>query len=208
MAANYLPAITVTLPHAHAAMEMMKRTSALNRSTAASAEEQSIAAGAMHAGKTYAFHLSFTNPLYDPIQVRLKKAQTMLLPDAEGTASGNARRPPFMVTLPTSAFPVAAYAEAWEYEDDEDMFGLEDEDMDVDVDGRSRGNADGRSRSKTVGVLERRANVTVIGGEVILSKEARGNVKVDIFYKYLFPLLTIAYCSPVQHARVLYLPIG
>ena len=82
------------------------------------------------------------------------------------------RRPPFAVTLPSAAFPIAAFAEAWEYDDDEDMFGVDD-----DFDS---GNRDPRSgKSRTVGVLERRANVTVIGGEVMISKEARGDVKVS-----------------------------
>lgn len=150
--------------------------------------------GAMVAGKTYAFHLSFTNPLYDPIQIRLKKAQTMLVLPAEGEAAsaGGARRAPFVVTLPTAAFAVAAFAEAWEYEDeeeeeeDEDMFGIDEDEMDVDefdVGGRGRGGRSMRGgsaagRNKTVGVLERRANVTVIGGEVMLTKEAKGRVKV------------------------------
>ena len=72
VAANYLPAIAVTLPHAQAAIEMLKRTSK-SASAAAQAEEQQ-AAGALIAGHSYSFHLAFTNPLYDPIQIRLAKA--------------------------------------------------------------------------------------------------------------------------------------
>ena len=49
---------------------------------------------------------------------------------------------------------------------------------DDDFDGRG-GARDARgSKSRTVGVLERRANVTVVGGEIVISKEARGDVKV------------------------------
>ncbi|KAI0915844.1 hypothetical protein AcV7_007200 [Taiwanofungus camphoratus] len=188
VAANYLPAITVTLPHAIAAMEMVKRSSALNRSvSAAVADEQGATAGALLAGKTYSFHLAFTNPLYDPIQVRLKKAQVIPAQTSEGDpgTSEKARRPPFQVNLPSAAFPIAAFAEAWEYEDDEeDMFGLDDDEPDGD--GRGRNQKDGRGKSRTVGVLEKRANVTVVSGEVILTKEARGNVKFNMLVSYTY----------------------
>ncbi|KAI0069722.1 hypothetical protein K474DRAFT_1609993 [Panus rudis PR-1116 ss-1] len=180
VAANYLPAITVTLPHAQAAMEMMKRSSTLNKSaSAAIMEEHSLAAaGGMIAGKTYPFHLSFTNPLYDPIQVRLHVLRSAApAPVGEG---GKARAP-FAVTLPSSAFPIAAFAEAWEYEDDEDMFG-----DDGDLDGARGKDRDGRGRTRTVGVLERRANVTIVGGEVVLGKEARGNVKFNMLVTYTY----------------------
>lgn len=179
VAANYLPAITVSLPHARAAMEMIKRSSALNKSTStAVAEEHAAAAsGAMIAGKTYPFHLAFTNPLYDPIQVRLHVQRTLTPSSADGK-----QKAPFAVTLPSSAFPIAAFAEAWEYEDDEDMFGDEG-----DYDGaRGTKDRDGRARPRTVGVLERRANVTVVGGEVVLGKEARGNIKFNMLVTYTY----------------------
>lgn len=170
----------------------------------------------MQAGKTYSFQLSFTNPLYDPIQVRLH-VQRSVPPSsshhantAEGGSPEKARRPPFAVTLPSSAFPIAAYAEAWEYEDDEEMFGVDEDDFDGGVRSGGAGGRDhGRGRTKTIGILERRANVTVIGGEVAISKEARGNVKV------LLPPVSatctqingIRLCA-VQYARQLHLPLG
>jgi dynactin-4 len=86
-----------------------------------------------------------------------------------------ARRPPFAVSLPQSAFPVAAFAEAWEYEDDEDMFGGDDDEFGGR--GRERGATGGKG--KAVGVLERRANVTVVGGEVVVGRDAKGLVKVS-----------------------------
>lgn len=130
----------------------------------------------MQAGKTYPFQLSFTNPLYDPIQVRLHVQRSAPPASSGEDGAERARRPPFAVTLPGAAFPIAAFAEAWEYEDDEDMFVDED-----DYENVPRGK-DSRGRSKTVGILERRANVTVVGGEVVISKEAKGNVKVSASY--------------------------
>lgn len=132
----------------------------------------------MLAGKTYPFHLSFTNPLYDPIQVRLHVQRTLPPTQPNAPEAEKARRPPFAITLPTQAFPIAAFAEAWEYDDDEDMFGGEGEGEGEDFDGHSA--KDSRGKSRTVGVLERRANVTTVGGEVMISKEARGDIKVRV----------------------------
>ncbi len=174
VAANYLPAITVSLPHSqHSTAEAAKRS--LGKSTSAANDEDKSPLD-MHAGKTYPFHLSLSNPLYDPIQVRLSVQRMHVPSTVSKTTSDKARRPPFAVSLPTSSFSVAAFAEAWEYEDDEDMFGIDNEDDFLGRDGRE---GDGRvGRSKTVGVLEKRANVTVIGGEIVIGKEATGDVKV------------------------------
>ncbi|KAF7795428.1 hypothetical protein EIP86_006586 [Pleurotus ostreatoroseus] len=197
VAANYLPAIAVGLPHAQAALELLRRPAVQGKAAVMTDRDESMV-GAMHAGKTYAFHLAFTNPLYDPIQVRLHVqrafppgAGTSAPSAAVGEASAEAgtsdkpqmqtqtRRPPFAVSLPSAAFPIAAFAEAWEYEDDEEMFVDEDDDFDGRRD-------QGRGRTRTVGVLERRANVTVIGGEVVIGKEARGNVKFNMLVSYTY----------------------
>ncbi len=142
-------------------------------------EDPSGASG-LHAGGTYPFHLALTNPLYDPIQVRLA-VQRQVPPQSSAAPAGSpekARRPPFAVSLPQSAFPVAAFAEAWEYEDDEDMFGGQDDEF-GGLD-RERGGGSAGGKGKTVGVLERRANVTVVGGEVVVGRDARGPVRVSI----------------------------
>ena len=140
--------------------------------------EDTSGTSSLHAGGTYPFHLALTNPLYDPIQVRLAVQRQVPPPSSSSALAASpekaARRPPFAVTLPQSAFPVAAFAEAWEYEDDEDMFGGEDDEF-GGLD-RERGGAGGKG--KTVGVLERRANVTIVGGEAVVGRDARGPVKV------------------------------
>ncbi|KAF8895616.1 dynactin p62 family-domain-containing protein [Infundibulicybe gibba] len=152
VAANYLPAITVTLPHRHASASSDARRS-LNKQP----------------------RLSLTNPLYDPIQVRLS-VQRMHVSASEGAVLEKARRPPFAVSLPTSSFTVAAFAEAWEYDDDdEEMFGAED----GDGEGREREGQDRRRPGE-------RANVTVVGGEVVIGKEARGNVKFNMLVSYTY----------------------
>jgi dynactin 4 len=191
VAANYLPAITVVLPHL---ADAARRATAVRGSTPAAAAAAAAAAagsddaGDMQAGKTYPFQLALTNPLYDPIQVRLT-VQRQIPPAALASSSTAAvasgpqpeksRRPPFAVSLPSSAFPIAAFAEAWEYDDDEDMFGVDDDE--ISLEGRGARDKDGRGMSKTVGVLEKRANVTVVGGEVVIGKDAKGEAKVSPF---------------------------
>ncbi|KAJ7451628.1 dynactin p62 family-domain-containing protein [Mycena latifolia] len=193
VAANYLPAITAALPHQLEAAnpDTAKRT--LGKSTGAAADDERGTAG-MHAGKTYPFHLVLTNPLYDPIQVRLTvqrvhASATTGASSSSGRASPEkARRPPFAVSLPSGSFPIAAFAEAWEYEDDEDddMFGLDDDD-EFGIAGRAAGREkDSRGKLKMVGVLEKKANVTVVGGEVVIGKEARGNVKFNMLVSYTY----------------------
>lgn len=132
------------------------------------------------AGKTYPFQLALTNPLYDPIQVRLVIQRHQAPSTSEDPFNGDkdkTRRPPYTINLPSSAFSIAAFAEAWEYEDDEEMYGIDDDDLLGLSPVKDRGP---KGKMKTVGVLEKRANTTVVGGEVILGREARGDIKVNI----------------------------
>lgn len=178
VAANYLPAMTAALPHTQGA-DATRRPQAKVPSTS---DDRN--AGAMTAGKSYPFHLALTNPLYDPIQVRLSVQRMHVTAVTDSTAPEKARRTPFAVSLPTSSFPVAAFAEAWEYDDDDEMFGLEDDELGLEL-GRTR-DKDGKGKVKTVGVLEKRANVTVVGGEVVIGKEARGHVKFNMLVSYTY----------------------
>lgn len=178
VAANYLPAMTVALPHTQAA-DATRRPQAKVPNVS---DDRN--AGAMMAGKSYPFHLALTNPLYDPIQVRLSVQRMHVTAVTDSTAPEKARRTPFAISLPTSSFPVAAFAEAWEYDDDDDMFGLEDDELGLEM-GRTR-DKDGKGKVKTVGVLEKRANVTVVGGEVVIGKEARGHVKFNMLVSYTY----------------------
>jgi dynactin 4 len=171
VAANYIPALTVAFPPSP---DRARQRGAGTKQ--APVEDQSRASG-LHAGGTFPFHLALTNPLYDPIHVRLA-VQRQVPPPSSSVPAGSpekSRRPPFAVSLPQSAFPVAAFAEAWEYEDDEDMFGGEDDEFG----GRDRERGAAGGKGKTVGVLERRANVTVVGGEVVVGRDAKGPLKVS-----------------------------
>ena len=154
----------------------------------APAEGASGASG-LQAGGTFPFHLALTNPLYDPIHVRLAvqrpvpppSSSSSYVPALDGSPE-KPRRPPFAVSLPQSAFPIAAFAEAWEYEDDEDMFGGDDDEFGGLR--RERGGGAGGGKGKAVGVMERRANVTVVGGEVVVGRDAKGPLKVSVIHHF------------------------
>ncbi|KAF5333012.1 hypothetical protein D9758_015186 [Tetrapyrgos nigripes] len=186
VAANYLPAITIALPHqvekfGHASAEAAKRPYG---KAAAPTEEEKEAMGGLVAGETYPFHLSLTNPLYDPIQVKLSVQRMHVAAPSSSdhsAAQEKARRPPFVVSLSTTPFSVAAFAEAWEYDDDDDI--LDDDELEARLSGREK---EPKTKTKTVGVLEKRANVTIVGGEVMLRKEARGNVKFNMLVSYTY----------------------
>ena len=179
VAANYLPAIEVHLPIPQSPGST--RRGQIQRATAES-EQSGPSRPSLMAGKTFPFRLGLKNPLYDPIQVRLA-VQRQQVPAAqnEDGATDKARRPPFAVSLPPTAFSIAAYAEAWEYEDEDEFDGLDDEDDLSSYKDRSL-----KGKVKTVGVLEKKANTTIVGGEVVIGRDGRGDVKVWIDYSFLY----------------------
>lgn len=174
MAANYLPAIAISLPQLQQSADSRR---SLAKSTSAPPDDDRSTLNGLQAGKTYPFQLALTNPLYDPIQVRLS-VQRVHVASAPAGSDEKARRPPFAVSIPTTTFAIAAFAEAWEYDDD-DM----DDEEELELRLRDK---DAKPKSKTIGVLEKRANVTVVGGEVVIGKEARGNVKFNMLVTYTY----------------------
>jgi dynactin 4 len=160
--------------------------------------DEAALATMMLPGRTYPFHLIFSNPLYDPITVRLSVQRSFPAASTASTiqdlttpttpAPAAPRRPPYAISLPTTAFPIAAYAEAWEYEDDEDEEMFDEEELGIGsrTPGKSSGKEAGKGKVKSVGVLERRANVTKIGGEVVISKEGKGAVKFNMLVSYTY----------------------
>ncbi|RXW25361.1 hypothetical protein EST38_g502 [Candolleomyces aberdarensis] len=228
VAANYLPGIQVVLPHVRQMKDDISKRN-LGKSVSVQVEEPSIG---MTAGKIYEFQLTLTNPLYDPIEVKLSvprihistERPTLMFgqsaipgkgeqekenkdvergekEDDKGKAKAKVpakapTRSPFAVSLPTQKFTISAFAEAWEYDDDEDMFGVEDDELGIGGHTSAAPSAsssskvtrdkDGRTRPKTVGVLERKSNKTVVGGEVVIGKEARGHIKFNMLVDYTY----------------------
>ncbi len=121
--------------------------------------------------------MTFTNPLYEPIQVKLLPQRVP--PRASATDPKAPLRVPFSLSLSLSAFPISAFAEAWEYDDDD---VLDDDELEEMLSGGISAVSSERKSHKSsrsnVGVLERKANVTKIGGEVTIRNDAAGDVKV------------------------------
>ncbi|ELU38145.1 dynactin p62 family domain-containing protein [Rhizoctonia solani AG-1 IA] len=137
-------------------------------------------------GRSCPFSVTITNPLYDSIQVRLQPYNPATYP--------NVNRPNFHVALPQGFLSVAAFAEAWEYdEDDEDM---EQDQMVLDALEGGAGLADAvkagtdvrlhRGKSGTIGILEKRANMIRIGGEVAVSRDGSGDIKFTMLVTYQY----------------------
>ncbi|EJU00180.1 dynactin p62 [Dacryopinax primogenitus] len=156
VAANYLPALEVSRPEDASVSHVRRRTG-----TVGSSGEMEL-----HAGRSYHFVLALTNPLYDPINLRLGLQQ----PSGEGTS-----KPHFAVHLPTNTIGVAAFTDVWDY--DEDEAGEED------VPRAGQKDLPGRWK---LGVVERKANTTKVGGELVLSREAQGDVKVNLLVTYTY----------------------
>lgn len=203
MAANYLPSIDaiVIMP------STLQGTSTIQtpRSVAAAKGKPSAATAAngadssadgrrpLQQGRTYPFHLSLQNPLYEAIQVRLVAQRPPTTGSSAFTttstltpgSSARPKRPPFAVSLPTSSFGIAPFAEAWEYDDDEAEDEFDDDDIEDMLAGRSGADKDKASPSRnegsgkgSIGVLEKKANITKVGGEVIIGRDGSGPVKV------------------------------
>ncbi|KAL1410249.1 hypothetical protein Q8F55_004255 [Vanrija albida] len=133
-------------------------------------------------GEVYTFQLAFTNPLYDPIQIRL------------GTAHQARHAVPVNhhVHIPTAHFTVGALKEAWAYDDeDEDDTGAEADDSAADEARKSSrlslGGSSLRHRStRDVGV-EKKANVTKVGLEVEVRPGAdKGPVEFDLEVRFTY----------------------
>lgn len=118
-------------------------------------------------GRTYAFELGFTNPLFEPIQVKIAIAR----PAAQSIDNSPVEGPPaYAVNIPSPHFPISAFAEEWEYEDEE-MMAEEEE-------GGDGGTARKKKRGGA-GIVERKMNRTTVLLEVAVGKDTIGPIKVS-----------------------------
>lgn len=134
------------------------------------------------AGETYTFQLALTNPLYDPIQIRLTRPA---LPK---------HAPPEKceVRIATPHFTCNASKDAWAYDDEEDGDGSEDA---ASVSGTGTMRKGGRlgvlaggsmrDKRREAGV-EKRGNVSKVPIEVEISEQARGDVEFDLEVRFTY----------------------
>lgn len=171
VASNYLPSIELLR---RPPPLLGSRFAAIAASGGASAKRPLKAAPVsedepLRPGRTYTFELSFTNPLYEAIHVRLAIARPAplvpLLVDADPSALPAS--PPYAVNLPSPSFPISAFAEVWEYDDEAERLLRE---------GMDEG--EGRKRKVLPGVVERKANRTTVMMEVAIARDTVGPIRV------------------------------
>ncbi|GAA5901481.1 hypothetical protein JCM6882_006291 [Rhodosporidiobolus microsporus] len=205
VAANYLPSVTI---YRRPPASIGSRLSAIAAGTASGLRrtqrtgagrsgESSSGAGAdeepLRPGRTYTFELSFTNPLYDPIHVRLAVARPDAVAPPTVSAGGEEEgqppaAPPFAVNLPSSTFPISAYAEDWEYEDDEEAILREEEEREGDGAGEGGEGASPTKKKRRggPGIVERRMNRTTVAMEVAISRDTVGPLKANMLVTYVY----------------------
>ncbi|WWC87726.1 uncharacterized protein L201_002618 [Kwoniella dendrophila CBS 6074] len=91
-------------------MEKQRRERRRTRGGNPVREEDELMDTPFKAGETYSFQIALTNPLYDPIQIRLT------LPHQPKKAP----KTDFSVIIPTPHFTINALKDAWAYEEDDE----------------------------------------------------------------------------------------
>lgn len=142
--------------------------------------------------RKYQFELTFVNPLYEPINVRL----TVAPPEPIPFHSEAPHQVPYAVHLLASEFSIAAFAEVWEYDDEDDAEGAGNDDLtepkEVDETGkRNRLSAFGlsdsvRRRTLQSSVVTKKANRTTILVEVKTSKQFVGTLQADMLVTFTY----------------------
>jgi dynactin-4 len=170
LASNYLPSIEL---FRRPPLTIGSRISAIGAGTASGLRRTARSASGkstgdpggmpedepLRQGRSYLFEMAFTNPLYEPIEVSLEVAA----PDTSSVTK--AATAPWAINLQAPSFPISAFAEAWEYEDDEG----EDEGDDART---------GAKKRLAPGIVERKANRTTVALELHVGRETVGPVKV------------------------------
>ncbi|GAA6002447.1 hypothetical protein JCM10207_001126 [Rhodosporidiobolus poonsookiae] len=207
VAANYLPSVTL---HRRQPTSIGSRLSAIaagtasrgSRSRGGRSGESSAAGGGedepLRPGRTYTFELSFTNPLYEPIHVRLAVARpgaskaalaaseaAAALAEAEGQPAPPPPPAPFAVHLPAPQFAISAFAEDWEYDDDEDAVLREDE-GEVDEGAGEGGSPTKKKRRGAPGIVERRMNRTTVAMDVAVHRDTVGPLRANMLVTYVY----------------------
>lgn len=216
MALNYLPEIQIKTPSPSVVPMMLASAEERRRGSTLLASRRReggrIDEENLHPGRSYLFEATFVNPLDDAMTVQLHIASAS---GSESSGSHGSKlvatsRADWTVTPTTSSFPIGAFNEVWEL-DEEDNELLEsvskgsaarmveeanqgdgiDELDELDDEFGEEGAEDRRSRTdvgfkrerkrKGDGILKKKGHETVIGLELALSREAVGDVEVRIY---------------------------
>lgn len=122
-------------------------------------------------GRNYSFQLTFVNPLYEVIEVFVELAEPVAeeeqsedLLTVEEPKSQVKKKRHWQASMPATSFSMDAFAEAWEYEADDD-----DEDV----------SASKRTAKLGPGILAQKFNRTVVQMDLVTGREAIGPVRVS-----------------------------
>jgi dynactin-4 len=185
---------------------------------AASAVETLVAIGSsqdiaepLRPGRTFSFQLTFTNPLYDAVEVLAELLDPLdeegeeeqATCEKEGDVVRGAENPakveikqPWNVSMPSSTFGINPYAEAWEYEDEEDETETSIDGLAASSSGgtttvgtgpSSSGNSTSRRRKHGPGILAKKGNKTAVQLDLAIGREATaGDIRVPLFITYTY----------------------
>ncbi|POW08446.1 hypothetical protein PSTT_07525 [Puccinia striiformis] len=141
--------------------------------------------------RKYQFEMTFVNPLYEPINVRLT-----ISPPApvRSTVEGEPDQVPYNVQLLASEFTIAAFAEVWEYDEEDEAEGGANEENNEQKEAddssgikRNRLSTFGipdsvRRRTLQTNVVTKKANRTTILVEAKTSKQFVGTSRSVTFF--------------------------
>ncbi|WWC60123.1 uncharacterized protein I303_102687 [Kwoniella dejecticola CBS 10117] len=222
VAANYLPLVEIgrrrrRLPNSEIIespdqmssedIERRRRERRRTRGGIPVREEDEPLNAPLKAGEVYSYQIALTNPLYDPIQIRLTQPhQTHKAPS-----------PKFHLVIPTPHFTINALKDAWAYdeEDEEDDLvgvgseaGFSEEGTAITsttgtgtetATGSGQGTLSRKSRLSILssgkndrrakdreGGVEKRGNVSKVNLELEILPEAKGQVEFDLEIRYTY----------------------
>ncbi|PLW48614.1 hypothetical protein PCANC_04931 [Puccinia coronata f. sp. avenae] len=145
--------------------------------------------------RKYQFEMTFVNPLYEPINVRLTISPPAPVPS---NVPGEPDQIPYSVHLLASEFTIAAFAEVWEYDDEDEAEGGANEDNNEQKETdeavalkRNRlstfGLADSaRRRTLPTNVVTKKANRTTILVEAKTNKQFVGTLQADMLVTFTY----------------------
>ncbi|KAI7963073.1 hypothetical protein MJO28_001167 [Puccinia striiformis f. sp. tritici] len=145
--------------------------------------------------RKYQFEMTFVNPLYEPINVRLT-----ISPPApvRSTVEGEPDQVPYNVQLLASEFTIAAFAEVWEYDEEDEAEGGANEENNEQKEAddssgikRNRLSTFGipdsvRRRTLQTNVVTKKANRTTILVEAKTSKQFVGTLQADMLVTFTY----------------------
>ncbi|KAA1124420.1 hypothetical protein PGTUg99_032089 [Puccinia graminis f. sp. tritici] len=145
--------------------------------------------------RKYQFEMTFVNPLYEPINVRLSIHPPT---PVRSSLENEPEQPPYNVHLLASEFTIAAFAEVWEYDDEDEAEGAANEEnmeqKEADDSGtlkRNRLSTFGltdsvRRRALQTNVVTKKANRTTILVEAKTSKQFVGTLQADMLVTFTY----------------------